>query len=146
MSNQWPVNFSGKWVLESNHNFEEFLESINVNILFRKLASSSSTGNDIEQKADSNIFKMLITTLRGTSDQSHPVPCKDFESLNLSGEKIKLTSYWDGDVLETLSHPREESGSDRLVKVRRYLQGDKMIVELTNVTKNVTGKRIFKRA
>merc|ERR1712004_530202 len=123
---------NGKWKLASQENFDEYLSKVGVGLMKRKMACSMSPTCDVDIQGDTiniknSLGKDVVFTIGVEFGHESP-----------TGEKFKVTGYWEGDKLCTKASVK---GGDHITY--REVVGDELIN--TIVFGDLTCKRIFKK-
>ena len=129
------VDFSGKWKLEKNENFDEFLKALNVGMIMRTAASKQTPVLDITQNGDDFIVitKSAVRTQEVKFKMGEKFTTKD----PMEGKEVNMMAVWEGNkqVITNVDDP--ENG----IKMTRELEGDKLV--MTQSKGGVTCRRIF---
>lgn len=130
------VDFGGKWKLEKNENFDEFLKAINIGMLMRTAASKSSPTLEITQNGDDFIVvtKSAVRTNEIKFKMGEKFTTKD----PMEGKDVTMLPTWEGNK-QVLTNVNNPDG----VKVVRELEGDKLV--MTQSKGDVSCRRIFTR-
>lgn len=127
------VNFGGKWKLEKNENFDEFLKAMNVGMLMRAAASKGSPVLEITQDGD----KFTIITKGARTNEVTFKMGEQFTTKDpLEGKDVTMMPAWEGDK-QVITNVNDSNG----VKITRELEGGKLVQ--TQTKGSVTCKRIF---
>ncbi|XP_026146182.1 retinol-binding protein 2-like [Carassius auratus] len=120
-----PVDFTGKWELESNENFENYLKALDIDFAIRKIAARLTPTKTFIQDGDN----LVITTQNAI---------KSYElSFTIGVEKEEFTKGFDNRMLKTLVTWE----GDKLVAIQKgekanrgwkhWIEDDKLYLELT---------------
>ncbi|XP_026146080.1 retinol-binding protein 2-like [Carassius auratus] len=120
-----PVDFTGKWELESNENFENYLKALDIDFAIRKIAARLTPTKTFIQDGDN----LVITTQNAI---------KSYElSFTIGVEKEEFTKGFDNRMLKTLVTWE----GDKLVAIQKgekanrgwkhWMEDDKLYLELT---------------
>ncbi|XP_052386607.1 retinol-binding protein 2-like [Carassius gibelio] len=120
-----PVDFTGKWELESNENFENYLKALDIDFAIRKIAARLTPTKTFIQDGDN----LVITTQNAI---------KSYElSFTIGVEKEEFTKGFDNRMLKTLVTWE----GDKLVAIQKgekanrgwkhWIEDDKLHLELT---------------
>lgn len=133
-------NFSGKYSLLRNENFDEFLAANGANWLIRKMATSSSPNLDVTQEGDKINMKLHSMV---HSKETNVTVGEQFEETQQNGAVMKVTPKWEGSKLVMSYEPKEAESAGKPQTHTREVVGDELI--LTLQVGDVTAKRIFKK-
>jgi hypothetical protein len=133
-------DFTGKYSLLRNENFDEFLAANGANWLVRKMATTSSPNLDVTQDGDK--VHMKLHSLVHSKETQFTVG-EPFEETQQNGAVMKVTPKWEGKRLILSYEPKEESSAGKPQTHTRELEGDELT--LTLQVDNVTAKRVFKK-
>lgn len=133
-------DFSGKYTLLRNENFDEFLAANGANWLIRKMATNSTPTLDVTQDGDK--FHIRLASLVHTKEAQFTAG-EPFEETQQSGAVMKVTPKWDGKKLIMTYEPKEGETTGKAQTHTRELEGDELT--LTLEVEGVTAKRIFKK-
>ncbi|XP_010768358.1 uncharacterized protein [Notothenia coriiceps] len=132
-----PADFSGKWILESNDIFEEYLKVLDIDFATRKIAISLSQTKVISQDEDKFTVKTL-STFRNY-ELSFTVGVEfDEHTKGLDNRNIKCLVTWEGDKLVCT-----QKGEKANRGWKHWIEGDKLFLELT--CEDVVCVQVFKR-
>merc|ERR1712079_673762 len=125
--------FNGKWKLSSQENFDEYLKKIGLNMIKRKVATSTSPTQEVNIDGDNVHIKNSLG-----ADVVFTVGT-EFEHESPTGDKFKASGSWEGDKLVTKA--TFKTGEEHTTY--REVNGDefKMTIHLGDLTCT----RIFKR-
>ncbi|CAD5120359.1 DgyrCDS8931 [Dimorphilus gyrociliatus] len=131
-------NFTGKWEMVKQENFDEYLKALEIGLILRKAAAvfAGKTKLDIEQNGDHFVI------VRNGSEKDEFNIGTEFTTKNKLGEMKNLPKWGDNDRLVVDMTPTGKDGKPSTLY--RYLASpDEMIVEVH--CKDVVMKRYFKR-
>ncbi|KAI9522737.1 retinol-binding protein 2b [Pseudochaenichthys georgianus] len=132
-----PADFSGKWILENNDIFEEYLKVLDIDFATRKIAISLSQTKVISQDEDKFTVKTL-STFRNY-ELSFTVGVEfDEHTKGLDNRNIKCLVTWEGDKLVCT-----QKGEKANRGWKHWIEGDKLFLELT--CEDVVCVQVFKR-
>merc|ERR1712198_3212 len=128
-----PADFNGKWKLEKQENFDEYLTKLSVGLIKRKMAVNMYPTQDVNIDGDTisiknSLGKDVLFTIGVEFEQETPV-----------GDKFTGIGSWEGDKLVTKG---AKAGEDHITY--REVVGEEFI--MTIIFGDLTCKRIFKRA
>jgi len=131
------AGLDGKWKLETNENFDEYLKALGVSYMVRKMAGSqkpnliiTTDGNKTSIKTESS---MKTTELSFEFDQ-------EFEENTVDGRKVKSLVHKDSGTKWTHTQKGDPDST-----ITRELT-DPNTLSITFEAKGVIAKRVFKRA
>jgi len=125
---------TGKYVLESSENFDEFLKAIGVGFVMRNLAKVQTPTVEITESAGEYSIK-TITTFK-TSELNFKLD-EEFEEERLDGAKVKTKVSRDGNKLV------QKQFGETPCDIVREVEGDKLSTVCT--VGDVVSTRIYKR-
>ncbi|XP_062337809.1 retinol-binding protein 2-like isoform X2 [Osmerus eperlanus] len=130
-----PVDFNGKWELETNENFEDYLKALNF--ATRKIAVHLSQTKVLVQDGDRFQTKTLSTFRNYEVDF---VVGEEFEehTRGLDNRVLKTLVRWEGEVLVCTQRGEKSNRGWKL-----WIQGDHLHMELTCEDKIC--RQVFKR-
>ncbi|XP_034052076.1 uncharacterized protein LOC117532731 [Gymnodraco acuticeps] len=132
-----PADFSGKWILENNDIFEEYLKVLDIDFATRKIAISLSQTKVISQDEDKFTVKTL-STFRNY-ELSFTVGVEfDEHTKGLDNRNIKCLVTWEGDKLVCTQKGEKDNRG-----WKHWIEGDKLFLELT--CEDVVCVQVFKR-
>uniref|UniRef100_A0A672IYH7 Cellular retinoic acid-binding protein 1 n=1 Tax=Salarias fasciatus TaxID=181472 RepID=A0A672IYH7_SALFA len=128
-----PADLSGKWILETNDKFEEYLKALDVDFATRKIAISLSQTKVVKQDGDKFEFKTLSTfrnyelsfTVGVEFDEHTKGKCLPND--NIKGDKLVCT----------------QKGEKANRAWKHWIEGGKLYLELT--CEDVVCIQVFKR-
>ncbi|XP_077955041.1 nicotinamide/nicotinic acid mononucleotide adenylyltransferase 3 [Gasterosteus aculeatus] len=132
-----PADFSGKWILETNDKFEEYLKVLNIDFATRKIAISLSQTKVVTQDGDKFDFKTLSTFRNYELAFTVGVEF-DEHTKGLDNRNIKCLVTWEGDKLVCT-----QKGEKANRGWKHWIEGDKLYLELT--CEDVVCVQVFKR-
>uniref|UniRef100_A0A8C8I3A6 Cytosolic fatty-acid binding proteins domain-containing protein n=1 Tax=Oncorhynchus tshawytscha TaxID=74940 RepID=A0A8C8I3A6_ONCTS len=135
-----PVDFNGKWELESSENFEDYMKALNIDFATRKIAVQLAQTKVIIQDGDKFEVKTLSTF-------------RNYELMFTVGvEFVEHTKGLDNRVVK-VGHALVVWEGDKLVCIQKgekdkrgwkhWIEGDKLYLELTCEDK--VCRQVFKR-
>ncbi|XP_051265400.1 uncharacterized protein LOC127368523 [Dicentrarchus labrax] len=132
-----PVDFNGKWILETSEKFEDYLKVLNIDFATRKIAISLSQTKVVAQDGDKFDFKTL-STLRNY-ELAFTVGVEfDEHTKGLDNRNVKSLVTWEGDKLVCT-----QKGEKANRGWKHWIEGDKLYLELT--CEDVVCVQVFKR-
>ncbi|XP_056453174.1 uncharacterized protein LOC130387904 [Gadus chalcogrammus] len=132
-----PADFNGKWILETNEKFEEYLKALNIDFATRKIAMSLSQTKVVTQRGDSFEFQTLSTFRNYEHSFTIGVEFDEFTK-GLDNRHVKSLVNWEGDKLVCT-----QKGEKANRGWKHWIQGDKLYLELT--CEDVVSVQVFKR-
>ncbi|XP_023283876.1 uncharacterized protein LOC111671097 [Seriola lalandi dorsalis] len=132
-----PADFSGKWILETNDKFEEYLKVLNIDFATRKIAISLSQTKVVVQDGDKFDFKTLSTFRNYELGFTVGVEFDEYTK-GLDNRNIKSLVTWEGDKLVCT-----QKGEKANRGWKHWIEGDKLYLELT--CEDVVCLQVFKR-
>lgn len=120
-----PVDFNGRWVLETSEKFEDYLKSLDIDFATRKIAISLSQTKVVAQDGDKFNFKTL-STLRNYELSFTVGVAFDEYTKGLDNRNIKSLVTWQGDMLVCT-----QEGEKANRGWRHWIKGDGLYLELT---------------
>jgi len=130
---------SGKWKMESSENFDEYMKTLGVGFVLRKMGNTMVPTVEITE-TDGEYELKTITTFKTTTIKFKLG--ESFEEETADGRKVQATLTMDGNTLvheQKGSKEKEEKDS----VIRRSFDGDTMT--LTCVCEDTTATRVYKR-
>jgi len=124
---------NGKWKLERQEKFDEYLSKVGVGLVKRKMANNLYPTQEVNIEGDSIKIKNSLG-----KDVAFTVGT-EFEHESPTGDKFMATGYWDGDKLCTKATVK---GEDHITT--REVVGEEFIQ--TMIFGDITCKRVFKRS
>lgn len=134
-------DFSGKYTLTKNENFDEFLAENGAPWIARKMAVASSP--DLEVVVDGNKYTFKLQSLLQSKEISFTVG-EDYEEKQHNDVIMKVSPKLEDGKLVLSYEPTEEFKDKAKSQTHtREIDGDQLI--LTLQIGEVTGKRFFKK-
>ncbi|XP_037071640.1 sodium/calcium exchanger regulatory protein 1-like [Pollicipes pollicipes] len=129
----------GKWKMESSENFDEYMKTLGVGFMMRKMGNTLVPTVEITE-ADGEYELKTVTTFKTTVIKFKlDVP---FEEETADGRKVQATMTMDGNTLvHEQKGNKEKEEKDSVLK--RTFDGDTMT--LTCTVDDVTATRVYKR-
>uniref|UniRef100_A0A3Q1F2W0 Cellular retinoic acid-binding protein 1 n=1 Tax=Acanthochromis polyacanthus TaxID=80966 RepID=A0A3Q1F2W0_9TELE len=115
-----PADFNGKWILETNGNFEEYLKVLNIDFATRKIAISLSQTKVVTQDGDKFEFKTLSTFRNYELAFTVGVEFDEYTK-GLDNRNIKCLVTWEGDKLVCTQKGEKSNRS-----WKHWIEGDKL--------------------
>merc|ERR1712121_356715 len=128
-----PSDMNGKWKLDHQDNFEDYLVKVGLGLMKRKVAINMTPTQEVSIEGDTVNIKNSLG-----SDVTFTVGV-EFEHESPTGDKFKATGSWEGDKLITKA--TFKTGEEH-VTVREVV-GDEFIQTIT--LGDLVCKRVFKR-
>ncbi|XP_042353464.1 nicotinamide/nicotinic acid mononucleotide adenylyltransferase 1-like [Plectropomus leopardus] len=132
-----PVDFSGKWILETSDNFEEYLKVLDIDFATRKIAISLSQTKVVTQHGDKFEFKTLSTFRNYELAFTVGVEFDEYTK-GLDNRNIKCLVTWEGDKLVCT-----QKGEKANRGWKHWIEGGKLCLELT--CEGIVCVQVFKR-
>ncbi|XP_057713616.1 retinol-binding protein 2b [Corythoichthys intestinalis] len=120
-----PVDFSGKWILESNENFDDYMKALDVDFATRKIAASLAQTKVVVQQGDVFEFKTLSAFRNYELAFTLGVEFDEYTK-GLDNRHVKSLVTWEGDTLVCI-----QKGEKANRGWKHWIQGGKMYLELT---------------
>ncbi|ESO83053.1 hypothetical protein LOTGIDRAFT_204866 [Lottia gigantea] len=131
----------GNWKLEKNENWDDFMKSMGVNIVLRKVGNSITSYEEI--KNDGDDWEVNVTSTFKNKSVKFKLG-EPFEDHTMDGRTVTATFRLEGDKL-ILDQKATKPGEPD-THVERKLEGDDtMIQTFHNVQKNIVAVRVYKR-
>ncbi|XP_071347166.1 retinol-binding protein 2-like isoform X1 [Trachinotus anak] len=122
-----PADFSGKWILETNEKFEEYLKVLNIDFATRKIAISLSQTKVVAQDGDKFDFKTLSTFRNYELAFTVGVEFDEYTK-GLDNRNVKSLVTWEGDKLVCT-----QKGEKANRGWKHWIEGDKLYLILSQV-------------
>nr|XP_046264538.1 uncharacterized protein LOC124069421 [Scatophagus argus] len=132
-----PADFSGKWILETNEKFEDYLKVLNIDFATRKIAISLSQTKVVAQEGDKFDLKTLSTFRNYELAFTIGVEFDEYTK-GLDNRNVKSLVTWEGDKLVCT-----QKGEKANRGWKHWMEGDKLYLELT--CEDVVCLQVFKR-
>ncbi|XP_039999672.1 uncharacterized protein nmnat3 [Xiphias gladius] len=132
-----PADFSGKWILETNDKFEEYLKALNIDFATRKIALALSQTKVVIQDGDKFDFKTLSTFRNYELAFTVGVEFDEYTK-GLDNRNVKSLVTWEGDKLVC-----SQKGEKANRGWKHWIEGDKLYLELT--CEDIVCLQVFKR-
>jgi len=130
--------FVGKYKMISSENFDEYMKSLGVGLVSRKMANSVSPALEFIVSADGECVMKTITTIRSTEIKFKVG--EEFEETTFDGRKCKSVVVVEGG--NTLVHTQRCDGKE--YKITRELSGNQLTTKLFG--ENVVCTRVYERS
>ncbi|XP_036393093.1 retinol-binding protein 2-like [Megalops cyprinoides] len=120
-----PADYNGRWEMESNGNFEDYMKALDIDFATRKIALHLTQTKVFVQNGDKFETKTL-STFRNY-DLNFTVG-EEFEehTKGLDNRMVKTLVVWDGDKLVCT-----QKGEKPNRGWKHWIEGDKLHLELT---------------
>uniref|UniRef100_A0A914DZL7 Cytosolic fatty-acid binding proteins domain-containing protein n=2 Tax=Acrobeloides nanus TaxID=290746 RepID=A0A914DZL7_9BILA len=143
MEKSIPGKFFGRFKLERDENFDEYLASKGVNWFLRKMIAFSSVTKVLQRSINQeNRYNMYNLSSRNTKWENWALD-ETFENIGLDGTQHKITfSLPNADTL-TEKHIRMENPNDPGETYYYTVENDYLVLKMQNDT--LTCRRFFKR-
>ncbi|KAM6918971.1 retinol-binding protein 2-like [Xenentodon cancila] len=132
-----PADFNGKWILETNDKFEDYLKALDIDFATRKISISLSQTKVIVQDGDKFDFKTLSTFRNYEATFTVGLEFDEYTK-GLDNRHVKTLIRWEGDKL-VCTQKGEKSNRGW----RHWIKGDKLYLELT--CEDVVCLQVFRR-
>ncbi|XP_058490249.1 retinol-binding protein 2-like [Solea solea] len=133
-----PVDYSGRWEMVSNENFEDVMKALDIDFATRKIAVHLHQSKIIVQDGDKFETKTLSTfrnyEVNFTMGQEFEEHVKA-----LDGRTVMTLVNWDGDKLVCVQRGEKENRG-----WKQWIEGDMLHLELTALDK--VCHQVFKKA
>ncbi|XP_029930581.1 retinol-binding protein 2-like [Myripristis murdjan] len=120
-----PVDYSGKWIMETNTKFEEYLELLDIDITFRRIAASLVLTKVIVQDGDK--FDIKTQSIFSCYPLAFTVG-EEFDECTkgLDNRNLKTLVTWEGDKLVCTQRGEKNNRG-----WKHWIEEDKLYLELT---------------
>ncbi|XP_076828792.1 retinol-binding protein 2-like isoform X2 [Brachyhypopomus gauderio] len=132
-----PVDFSGRWVLESSENLEDYMKALNVDFATRKIATHLSQTKVIIQEGDKFVIKTLSTFRNYELSFTVSEEVQE-HTRGLDNRLVKTVVTWDGDVLVCKQRGEKDNRG-----WKHWIEGEKLHLEL--FCEDVVCHQVFKK-
>ncbi|KAL7876457.1 hypothetical protein AOLI_G00114200 [Acnodon oligacanthus] len=132
-----PVDFNGKWVMESNDNFEDFMKVLNIDIATRKIAIHLSQTKVIIQDGDKFVIKTLSIFRNYEMSFTIGEEIEEYTK-GLDNRVVKTLITWEGDKLVCAQRGEKANRG-----WKHWIEGDKLHLEL--FCEGVVCHQVFKK-
>ncbi|KAM9844753.1 retinol-binding protein 2b [Aulostomus maculatus] len=132
-----PVDFNGKWILETSEKFEDYLKALDIDFATRKIAISLSQTKVVVQDGDKFDFKTLSTFRNYELVFTVGVEFDEYTK-GLDNRNIKSLVTWEGDKLVCT-----QKGEKANRGWKHWIDGGKLYLELT--CEGIVCLQVFKR-
>ncbi|KAK9720940.1 hypothetical protein QE152_g21795 [Popillia japonica] len=132
------VQYTGKYQLEKNENFVEFIKSLGQEIPAEMLEKLNKTKSIFEVQVNGDDVKFISHSSSGSTHTTNFTFDKTFTEETLAGIKLQTTPKKDGDKIVLSANFGAKTG-DRIYE----FSDDGLVVSFT--AGGVVGKRIYKR-
>ncbi|RUS82131.1 hypothetical protein EGW08_010105, partial [Elysia chlorotica] len=129
----------GLWKLEKNENFDEFMKTMKVNIVLRKVGNSITSYEEITRHEDT--WTINITSTFKSSKLVFNLG-EPFTENTMDGRTVKTTFTVEGDKLVAMQEPIDKGDIPSRYE-REVLEDGRMLLTCTSLPGNVVGKRFF---
>ncbi|XP_049431483.1 retinol-binding protein 2-like [Epinephelus fuscoguttatus] len=133
-----PADYSGRWEMVSNENFEELMKALDIDFATRKIASHLHQTKVIVQSGDKFETKTLSTF---RNYEVNFTVGEEFEEYTkgLDNRKVKTLVNWDGDKLVCVQKGEKENRG-----WKHWIEEDLLHLEITVLDK--VCHQVFKKA
>nr|XP_033777617.1 retinoid-binding protein 7-like isoform X7 [Geotrypetes seraphini] len=120
-----PVDFSGTWGLVSSENFENYMKSLDIDFMTRKVAKMLTPQKVIEQQGDKFSIRTL-STFRNYLVEFKVGEEYEEDTKGLDNRKLLSLVTWDNERLVCV-----QKGEKKNRGWTHWIQGDELHLELT---------------
>ncbi|XP_072544397.1 retinol-binding protein 2b [Salminus brasiliensis] len=132
-----PVDLSGRWVLETNDNFDDFMKVLGIDFATRKIALLLSQTKVIIQDGDKFVIKTLSTFRNYERGFTIGEEMEEYTK-GLDNRVVKTLITWEGDTLVC-----RQKGEKANRGWKHWIEGDKLHLEL--YCEDVVCHQVFKK-
>jgi len=129
--------FLGKWKMESSENFDEYMKTVGVNYVTRKIASTLKTNYNITDEGNETYNLRLESTFKN-ADMKFKLN-EEFDETTSDGRKCKTTLTLDGNKLI-----QDQKGDTPSTITREITDNGTLVCVCT--ANGVVCTRVYKRA
>jgi len=129
--------FLGKWKMESSENFDEYMKTVGVNYVTRKIAATLKTNYVISDEKDGTYNLRLESTFKNV-DMKFKLN-EEFDETTSDGRKCKTTMILEGKTLT-----QDQKGDVPSIITREITDNDSLVCICT--ANGVVCTRVYKRA
>ncbi|KAJ8280378.1 hypothetical protein GJAV_G00053820 [Gymnothorax javanicus] len=132
-----PADYNGRWEMESNENFDEYMKALDIDFATRKIALHLTQTKVMVQNGDKFETKTLSTF---RNYELNFTVGEEFEehTKGLDNRMVKTTVVWDGDNLVCT-----QKGEKANRGWKHWIEGDKL--HLTLNCGDVVCHQVFKK-
>ncbi|XP_017578572.1 retinol-binding protein 2-like [Pygocentrus nattereri] len=132
-----PVDFNGRWLMETNDNFEDFMKVLNIDLATRKIAIHLSQTKVIIQDGDKFVIKTLSIFRNYEMSFTIGEEIEEYTK-GLDNRVVKTLITWEGDKLVCTQRGEKANRG-----WKHWLEGDKLHMEL--FCEGVVCHQVFKK-
>ncbi|KAG9273796.1 retinol-binding protein 2 [Astyanax mexicanus] len=132
-----PVDLNGRWVLETNQNFDDFMKVLGIDFATRKIALLLSQTKVIIQDGDKFTIKTLSTFRNYEMSFTIGEEVEEYTK-GLDNRVVKTLITWEGEELVCI-----QKGEKANCGWKHWLEGDKLHLEL--YCEDVVCHQVFKK-
>ncbi|KAL6489993.1 hypothetical protein MHYP_G00003380 [Metynnis hypsauchen] len=132
-----PVDFNGRWVMETNDNFEDFMKVLNIDLATRKIAIHLSQTKVIIQDGDKFVIKTLSIFRNYEMSFTIGEEIEEYTK-GLDNRVVKTLITWEGDKLVCTQRGEKANRG-----WKHWIEGDKLHLEL--FCEGVVCNQVFKK-
>ncbi|XP_007228726.2 retinol-binding protein 2b [Astyanax mexicanus] len=132
-----PVDLNGRWVLETNQNFDDFMKVLGIDFATRKIALLLSQTKVIIQDGDKFTIKTLSTFRNYEMSFTIGEEVEEYTK-GLDNRVVKTLITWEGEELVCI-----QKGEKANRGWKHWLEGDKLHLEL--YCEDVVCHQVFKK-
>ncbi|XP_022108882.1 fatty acid-binding protein, liver-like [Acanthaster planci] len=134
------AQFSGKYKLDNSENFEQFMQALGVNVLLRKVGSTTKPTLTI-QTDDGKHFKFITESTFKNITVEFTLG-EEYEATSQDGRETKNVVTLNDDKLTQIEKPRDGKGK-QVTYIRELTEsGD---LKVTCILDDIVATRLYKR-
>ncbi|XP_055955349.1 fatty acid-binding protein homolog 5 isoform X1 [Patella vulgata] len=131
----------GHWKLDKSENFDEYMKSMGVSYVLRKVGNSITSYEEIRQNGDE--WEILVTSTFKNQTLKFKLG-EEFDENTIDGRHVKSTFTLEDGALVQIQKAIKEGECDSHMS-RTLADDDTLILTFRNIQKDVTTVRTFKR-
>ncbi|KAK6186365.1 hypothetical protein SNE40_008413 [Patella caerulea] len=131
----------GHWKQLKSENFDEYMKSMDVSFVLRKVGNSITSYEEIRQNGDE--WEILVTSTFKNQTLKFKLG-EEFDEHTMDGRHVKSTFTLEDDVLVQIQKATKVGVCDCQIS-RKAVDDDTLVLTFKNLTKDVTSVRTFKR-
>ncbi|ESO83054.1 hypothetical protein LOTGIDRAFT_223001 [Lottia gigantea] len=133
--------FVGHWKLEKSDNFDEYMKSMGVNVILRKVGNSITNYEEI--RVDGDNWEIYITSTFKNQTLKFKLG-EEIDETTMDGRKCKSTFTFEDNKLIQIQKGIKSGECDS--HMARHIEGDDtLICTFRNIQKDIATVRTFKR-
>ncbi|XP_026060803.1 retinol-binding protein 2-like [Carassius auratus] len=132
-----PVDFTGKWELESSENLENYLKALDIDFAIRKIAAHLTPVKTFIQDGDNFVIKTQSAFKSYELSFSVGVEKEEFTK-GFDNRMLKTLVTWEGDKLVAI-----QKGEKANRGWKHWIEDDKLYLELT--CEDAVCQQVYKR-